>query len=266
MLTWRNFCDVTHLKRSKDTSVFMTSSYGMIGKSSGVARAGIFNYAMFYLGSQPAGAGTPFVPNTTLSTAVDWSCFTPSNVTVGGLDLAWDWGASQFGCCPKTAAGLASTATLSFPTSSPTFPPSESSPSSSVGGDGGGDGGGGGGGGERHPSTAAAALAALQQGASPRRVMFGWQQNGGSDGGAANSNSTENACTLPRDLSIDPATGNMLQQYIPELQRLRIPASRYTAESLSFPSTGATMLPSSKAAGNQLEIVASSDSHPPSTS
>ena len=43
------------------TSVFMTSTYGNMGNVSGVPRVGIYNYALFYLGSQNGGAGTPFV-------------------------------------------------------------------------------------------------------------------------------------------------------------------------------------------------------------
>merc|ERR1712070_572636 len=87
--------------------------------------------------------------------------------------------------------------------------------------------------------------------------MFGWQQNGASDG-AANNKPTENAMTLPRDLSLD-ATGAILQRFIPELQRLRIPGDHWHAQSYRFPSGGvaaAQMLPA-PALGQQLEIQAS---------
>ena len=43
-----------------NTSVFMTSTYGDMGKVSGVSRVGIYNYALFYVGSQHGGAGSPF--------------------------------------------------------------------------------------------------------------------------------------------------------------------------------------------------------------
>lgn len=85
------------------TSVFQTSIYGEMINVSGVPRKGLYNFAMFFVGSQPAGPGTPFVSARTQ--AVDWSCFSPSNVTQGGLDLAYDWGPTQFGCCPKSVGG-----------------------------------------------------------------------------------------------------------------------------------------------------------------
>ena len=82
-------------------SVFLTSTYGNLADTWQSA-AGLYNYALFFLGEQPGGAGTPFVPRTTW--AVDWSPFSPAAATPGGLDLAVGWGPTQFGCCPKTVA------------------------------------------------------------------------------------------------------------------------------------------------------------------
>lgn len=86
-----------------DAAVFLTSTYGNIGQVSGVPQKGIYNYAVLFSGSQPGGPGTPFVSHHTQ--AVDWSPFIPSNTTQGGLDLAYDWGPTQLGCCPKTVPG-----------------------------------------------------------------------------------------------------------------------------------------------------------------
>jgi hypothetical protein len=60
---------------SANTSVFLTSTYGPMGNVSGVPRPGIYNFAAFFVGSQPAGPGAPFVPDPKLTQAVDWSCF-----------------------------------------------------------------------------------------------------------------------------------------------------------------------------------------------
>ena len=90
---------------SPGTAAFLTSVYGDMGLVSGVPRAGIYNFAMFYVGAQVGGAGTALHVNTNGYQAVDWSCFSPSNVTAGGLDVAWEWGPSQYGCCPKTVGG-----------------------------------------------------------------------------------------------------------------------------------------------------------------
>ena len=67
-----------------------------------IAVQGLYNYAVFLIGSQPGGAGTAFVP--TKTAAVDWSPFSPHNATPGGLDVAVGWGPTQYGCCPKTVA------------------------------------------------------------------------------------------------------------------------------------------------------------------
>lgn len=86
------------------TSVFLTSTYGP--KTDAWQDAGgIYFYAAFVVGSQPGGAGTPFVPRH--SQAIDWSPFTPHAATPGGLDVADAWGPTQFGCCPKTVADTA---------------------------------------------------------------------------------------------------------------------------------------------------------------
>jgi sucrose-6-phosphate hydrolase SacC (GH32 family) len=191
---------------SVNVSVFMTSTYGNMDNVSGIPRPGIYNFAAFFVGSQPAGAGTPFVPNAKLTQAVDWSCFSPSSVTEGGLDLAYAHGPSQYGCCPKTGAG---------------------------------------------PAVSAG---------RPRRILFGWQQDGNSDGSAQKDNDM-NAMTLPREVSISPSSGAILQQYIPELQQLRVQnwmeAQSRSQKALPFPNgggvAGAMPLP---AAGAQLEISA----------
>lgn len=92
---------------SSSASVFQASIYGPFQNVSGKPVSGIYNFAMFFVGTQPRGPGTAFVANPRLCTAVDWSCFSPSDVTQGGLDLATGWGATQFGCCPKSTAGIA---------------------------------------------------------------------------------------------------------------------------------------------------------------
>lgn len=94
-----------------------------------------------------------------------------------------------------------------------------------------------------------------------RRVLFGWQQDGNSDGGAQ-KNDNMNAMTLPRDISLSPTSGAILQRFIPELQTLRVKNWMQPTGSLdrskkavSFPSSGgvaaAVPLPAS---GAQLEI------------
>ena len=86
---------------ANSASIFMTSTYGPLEDAwQGVQ--GLYNYAVFLIGSQPNGAGTPFVSNRTA--AVDWSPFSPHSTTPGGLDVAVGWGPTQFGCCPKTVA------------------------------------------------------------------------------------------------------------------------------------------------------------------
>ena len=84
-------------------SVFLTSTYGPLADK-WQSNIGLYNYALFFIGSQPAGAGTPFVPQEALTTAVDWSPFSPHAATPGGLDVATGWGPTQYGCCPKTVA------------------------------------------------------------------------------------------------------------------------------------------------------------------
>jgi len=83
------------------TSVFMTSTYGPLADA-WQSNQGLYNYAVFVIGSQPQGVGTPFVSERVA--AVDWSPFSPHNTTPGGLDVAVGWGPTQYGCCPKTAA------------------------------------------------------------------------------------------------------------------------------------------------------------------
>ena len=84
-------------------SVFLTSTYGPLADQ-WQSNSGLYNYALFFIGSQPAGAGTPFLPQEALTTAVDWSPFSPHAATPGGLDVATGWGPTQYGCCPKTVA------------------------------------------------------------------------------------------------------------------------------------------------------------------
>ena len=91
----RQFQNITG-DASGDSSVFLTSTYGPLNDA-WQNQSGLFNYALFFLGSQPAGAGTTFVPR--LTTAVDWSPFSPNAETPGGLDVATGWGPTQFGCC-----------------------------------------------------------------------------------------------------------------------------------------------------------------------
>ena len=86
---------------SNTASVFLTSTYGAFADP-WLSKSGLYNYALFFVGSQPAGAGTPFVPR--LTSAVDWSPFSPHAATPGGLDVATGWGPTQYGCCPKTVA------------------------------------------------------------------------------------------------------------------------------------------------------------------
>jgi len=86
------------------TSVFLTSTYGPKADAWQDA-GGVYSYAVFVVGSQPGGAGTPFVPRH--SQPIDWSPFTPHAETPGGLDVADAWGPTQFGCCPKTVADTA---------------------------------------------------------------------------------------------------------------------------------------------------------------
>ena len=81
--------------------MFLTSTYGPLADP-WQQDSGLYNYALFIIGSQPGGAGFPFVPRT--QAAVDWSPFTPHNATPGGLDVATSWGPTQYGCCPKTVA------------------------------------------------------------------------------------------------------------------------------------------------------------------
>ena len=88
---------------SNTASVFLTSTYGALADK-WQSNNGLYNYALFFIGSQPAGAGTPFVPNEHLTTAVDFSPFSPHATTPGGLDVATGWGPTQYGCCPKTVA------------------------------------------------------------------------------------------------------------------------------------------------------------------
>ena len=59
---------------------------------------------MFFIHGPPVSSilGTPFVPR--MTSAVDWSPFSPHAATPGGLDVATGWGPTQFGCCPKTVA------------------------------------------------------------------------------------------------------------------------------------------------------------------
>jgi hypothetical protein len=84
-------------------AVFLTSTYGPLADAwQNVSGNTLYNYALFFIGSQPGGAGTPFVPKRT--TAVDWSPFSPHAATPGGLDVATGWGPTQYGCCPKTVA------------------------------------------------------------------------------------------------------------------------------------------------------------------
>ena len=82
-----------------ESGVFLFHTYG--GKSS--VNASAYNYGVFASGSQPAGAGTPFVP--TQFRAFDYSCFVPDDSTVDGLGIATSHGVTQFGCCAKTGAG-----------------------------------------------------------------------------------------------------------------------------------------------------------------
>lgn len=88
---------------SNTASVFLTSTYGPLADK-WQSNIGLYNYALFFIGSQPAGAGTPFLPQDALTTAVDWSPFSPHAATPGGLDVATGWGPTQYGCCPKTVA------------------------------------------------------------------------------------------------------------------------------------------------------------------
>ena len=84
-------------------SVFMTSTYGPLADVwQNVSANTRYTYAMFFIGSQPGGAGTPFIPQR--QEAVDWSPFSPHKATPGGLDVAIGWGPTQYGCCPKTVA------------------------------------------------------------------------------------------------------------------------------------------------------------------
>lgn len=61
---------------SNTASVFLTSTYGPLADK-WQSNIGLYNYALFFIGSQPAGAGTPFLPQDALTTAVDWSPFSP---------------------------------------------------------------------------------------------------------------------------------------------------------------------------------------------
>ena len=105
----RQFQNITG-DASGDSSVFLTSTYGPLNDA-WQNQSGLFNYALFFLGSQPAGAGTTFVPR--LTTAVDWSPFSPNAQTPGGLDVATGWGPTQFGCCEsppfRASASLSTT-------------------------------------------------------------------------------------------------------------------------------------------------------------
>jgi hypothetical protein len=82
-----------------ECGVFLFHTYD--GRSS--VNASAYNYGVFASGSQPAGAGTPFVP--TLFRAFDYSCFVPDDSAVDGLGIASSHGVTQFGCCAKTGAG-----------------------------------------------------------------------------------------------------------------------------------------------------------------
>ena len=86
---------------SNTVAVFLTSTYGQLADAWQHVN-GLYNYALFFIGSQPHGAGTPFVPRKTA--AVDWSPFSPNDKIPGGLDVATGWGPTQYGCCPKTVA------------------------------------------------------------------------------------------------------------------------------------------------------------------
>ena len=79
----------------------MYHTYG--GKST--ASTSAYNFGVLASGRQVGGPGTPFVP--THSGALDWSCFSPSNRTANGLDVARSHGVTQFGCCAKTGEGPA---------------------------------------------------------------------------------------------------------------------------------------------------------------
>ena len=85
-------------------SVFLTSTYGPLADK-WQSNSGLYNYALFFIGSQPAGAGTPFLPQEALTTAVDWSPFSPHAATPGGLDVATGWGPTQYGCCQNHGIG-----------------------------------------------------------------------------------------------------------------------------------------------------------------
>ena len=71
---------------SNTASVFLTSTYGPLADK-WQSNIGLYNYALFFIGSQPAGAGTPFLPQDALTTAVDWSPFSPHAAT----RVAWMW-------------------------------------------------------------------------------------------------------------------------------------------------------------------------------
>eukprot|EP00035_Acanthoeca_spectabilis_P011638 m.205377 g.205377 ORF g.205377 m.205377 type:complete len:572 (+) comp15409_c0_seq2:2143-3858(+) len=177
------------------TSVFLTSKYGNIVESGGIPRTGIYNYAMFYVGTSLSNE--TFVANRSLDQAVDWSCFVPSTATAGGFDLAYKNGGTQFGCCPKTSAGP-----------------------------------------------------------NGRRVMFGWLQNGASDGNMPGRGpDTDNAFTLPRDLSLSP-TGHILQRFVPELQTLRKTSGQHVSHFGLSHTDAAAAVPLIGINGSQLEIEA----------
>jgi hypothetical protein len=76
---------------SEASGVFLFHTYG--GKSS--VNASAYNYGVFASGSQPEGAGTPFVP--TRFSAFDYSCFVPSEEAENGLEIATSHGVTQFG-------------------------------------------------------------------------------------------------------------------------------------------------------------------------
>ena len=58
---------------ARDTSVFMTSTYGPLADP-WTNVSGLYNYALFMVGSQPKGAGTPFVVKVLAICSVSCSC------------------------------------------------------------------------------------------------------------------------------------------------------------------------------------------------
>ena len=86
--------------------VFLTSTYGRPYDGAQT----YYNFANYWVGERPA-PGASFMPRRGNAAAgvIDWSCFYPANATTalprGGarLELATDYGLTQFGCCPKTA-------------------------------------------------------------------------------------------------------------------------------------------------------------------